>query len=286
MAKHEYPRKPINIILLTYGLHDYFCGMIERIHERTQYPHRVVVGDNKSWGSDAIRTSIRQFIKEGKVSKAYLYGENYKLNSYKHIFDRETKAYLTVMVDGDTYLPDMDECWLTKFVGYMDDNHDIAQIGFKGNVEAIFKDNPERVATSYYEPARILRFLDTFNRSQVLTAQGKVMHGDIARMLTPEIRERCSNLHFALIRTRLLDEYFKKSKRVFSDGGLCQFVLRKRQAGGGKLLQCRYEAAIAQNMSHLVTAESHPEYYQDRIAAQGAGGFQKKMKINKVEVIE
>ncbi len=280
-----YPKEPITIIVVVYGLHGFFRQVIKRMRASTEYPHRIVVGENKSWASKEIRRSIREFLSEGLIDRAYLYEDNYMLNVYEHMFHLEPKAHLTVMTDGDLLLPELDYCWLTKFVNYFDEMPDMMQLGLKPDLEEEFAGKNSRHSETYLSKQRMKYRLRSFNANQVLAANGKILHKGEAKMLNHEIRNRCSNLHYGTIRTEFLDDFFANSGAMFSDGNMCRFTLQKRKAAGGGFAQCRLESAIVKNLSNAVTEQSHPKYFRKRQKEMGRK-LHRRMKIEKFKVIE
>lgn len=121
--------KSVNIFLLSYYL-DVIIECVNRISEYTKYPHKVIVGDNKSENSDKIRTNLEKLVENKKIHKAYFYDDNNSGNSIEHMLRDNDDSEFSIISDGDALLPNTPTCWLTDYVNLFDTYPNMGIIGF------------------------------------------------------------------------------------------------------------------------------------------------------------
>jgi len=188
--------KPINIFLLSFYFEDLLCECIEKIHKETKHPHNIIVGDNKSINSNQIRNNIRKYIKKGIVKKGYFYKEN-ETRFVEHMLFNEPKSKYSVLCDGDALLPEMNNCWLTRFIEKMEEDKKIGVIGFSSENGPIINSAP-------VPPIKDKEFSSKKGHDGVLF-----------------------RAHFMTMRTNLFKDYFiKNTDKPSSDGNIQRHIVK------------------------------------------------------------
>lgn len=205
--------KPISIYLISFYFSDVLFGVIDRIREVTNYPVKIIVGDNYSPSSDEIREKLRQYKSEGKIHAAYFYPKNHGTKVIKHmVYTEQEDSDFVIVSDGDALIsPDTDPNWISHFLNILE-NPKIGLIGFQPKNESlpIAMQNGKRDSIGFK-----LNSIDShivFPPKKVLTMGACPIRG-----------------HFMTLRTKDLYDYYTHSSIDHGtyDGKLQRFLATK-----------------------------------------------------------
>lgn len=202
--------KPISIYLISYYFLDVIFGVIDRIHEVTNYPVKIIVGDNYSQNSSQIRQKLNQYRSQNKIHAAYLYPNNHGTKIIKHmVFTENEKSDFIIVGDGDALIsPSVDHNWINHFLSILKDPK-VGLIGFQSKNESlpIAMSNGKRDSANFKINPVSLHTL--FSPEKVLTMGASPIRG-----------------HFMTLRTNDLYEYYEHSALDHGtyDGQLQRFL--------------------------------------------------------------
>jgi GT2 family glycosyltransferase len=118
------------IFILSWNRPLYLWVCLDSIYRHTTVPCKIVIADNNS--TDTIVTDvISGFERRGLFYKVHRYNDNDPLRFKKliELYWNEISDYF-VLIEGDIeILPTKEDCWLSKMVGYMDQDDNLASVG-------------------------------------------------------------------------------------------------------------------------------------------------------------
>lgn len=136
--------KPVDIFITAYLRQFYTQETIRYLYERTKYPFRLFVINNG--GND-------ELVEAGTEDRKIFLGVNLTYNVGIHgawnmaLAMAESEYFITS--DNDIYVPDLDPCWLTQLVKFMDERPDYGAISLHPHVfigaSAIDPNDPDDV---------------------------------------------------------------------------------------------------------------------------------------------
>lgn len=118
------------IFILSWNRPLYLWVCLDSIYRHTTYPCKIVLADNNS-SDPLVFDVIKGFERRGLFYKIHLYKENdpLRLKKIVDLYWDEIADYF-VFIEGDIeILPTKDECWLSKMIGYMNQNDNLASLG-------------------------------------------------------------------------------------------------------------------------------------------------------------
>lgn len=125
MVKDE--NETLDIVILSYERSKTIEEMLLKLRERTHYPHRVIVCDNKS--RLLVRENLKKLRRESFIDEL-IFND---FNKWPEGFNTGLKIVcgdFYCLSDPDIIVPDLGEnCWLTKLVNYMNKYSFIGKLG-------------------------------------------------------------------------------------------------------------------------------------------------------------
>ena len=253
--------KSVTIIMTSYFLEEVLFRVIDRLIEVTDYPYKLIVGDNLSENSESIRKRLKEYVDEGKIHKTYFFHGNYRGMNVREIFSKEPKSDYTILTDCDAYILEKDDpCWLTTFINTMEKDKQVAGIAFSSiNSPTIITSrgghNTEHVKKVKKLKDSIFCVKDT-NKKR---SDGECHH----------------NGHFYTLRTSIL-----KGLPSFVDGNIFQKLKRK----GYK--SYRYDKTSVINLSTIVALDLSEKYDIDITTNKNYLNLRRRSKHHKGNLTE
>lgn len=225
--------------MTTWFLKDTVFKTIDRLCEVTDYPYKLIVGDNLSENSESIREKLKEYVDAGKIDKLYLFDGNYRGGNVIEIFKKEKLGKYTILTDSDAYILEKDEpCWLTTFVNKLDSDNTVGSIAFSSI------NSPTKItARGADKSQRVKKVKELKNKTfcKKDSVDGKCHH----------------NGHFLTLRTSILKKKLVKaggSGDAFVDGNLYGFI----KSLGYSLL--RYDKTSVLNLSTISSLNLSEKY--------------------------
>lgn len=118
--------EPIDIVLLTYQRQRYIEQMLSALCERTSYPYRIIVVDNCS--GEPMRRRLEQRQRDGIIDELILLHRNCFMDGW-HYGLAHVRSPLFAISDPDIIVPDLNPCWLTRLINYLDTYPELVRLG-------------------------------------------------------------------------------------------------------------------------------------------------------------
>lgn len=121
--------KKVDIVFMSFYFTDVIFMVVDRLHEVTKHPFRIVVGDNLSENSPVIREKLRDYVKQGKISTAYFFDNNSRYNRLA-MYKNEPNPDYYVGSDQDALVENnKDGCWLTDSIEMLESDNNVGITG-------------------------------------------------------------------------------------------------------------------------------------------------------------
>jgi hypothetical protein len=121
--------KQVDIVFMSFYFTDVIFMVVDRLHEVTNHPFRILVGDNLSENSPEIRKKLRSYVEQGKISTAYFFDNNSRRNRLS-MYKNESKPTYYVGSDQDALIEDtQDGCWLTDSIEMLESDNNVGITG-------------------------------------------------------------------------------------------------------------------------------------------------------------
>jgi len=121
--------EPIDIVLVTFNRLNFLKHTVEKIYERTRYPHRLWVIDNCS--EDGTQDWLKSAKLHGFVHDYILLEENKGLATGLSEGFKKVKSEFFITTQDDVVPPDLTPCWLERMLGIAKDNPDYGGIAMR-----------------------------------------------------------------------------------------------------------------------------------------------------------
>lgn len=122
----EVNKQPVDIIILTYHRLPYLKELVWMIKERTEYPYRLIVVDNRS--RDGTKRWIKKMHRKGEIWKyVFMKRNEYMTNAFAEGF-KKVESDLFIVTQDDVIPPETKPCWLTRMVELIKNNKEYVSI--------------------------------------------------------------------------------------------------------------------------------------------------------------
>ncbi len=265
--------KSVNIYMVTYHSLEIIVKTINRLHEVTKYPFRLIVGDNLSEKSDEIRLTLKNMVDQGKIDMLFMYDDNYLASITKHMIIKDSiKSDIIIITDQDAYISkDNNECWLNDYVEAFNNDKKVMMIQYHA-----LNGNLSMNGVGYKKTDK------KFCVSNVKT------------------KEKCqSNGHYMALKKEYLESFFKDNpNKPTVDGYLITYIDTLRGKDNIDYTKLRYDNNSVINLSsescgvsNLTDIKKDDKYLNERVQLVGGRTFNGKnflklYPINKYEVYE
>ncbi|MFH1666484.1 MAG: glycosyltransferase [Elusimicrobiota bacterium] len=162
--------KCIDIVVLSHERTAMITEMLIKLKERTRYPHRIIVCDNKS--SSVARDNLKRLKSEGYIHKL-IFND---FNKWPEGFNpglKEVNGNLYCLSDPDIIVPELGEkCWLTRLVEVMDEYHFIGKLGLHISLENYCKNQGFLMGSKE-------RYINTFESEYIENTDNKIFKAPV-----------------------------------------------------------------------------------------------------------
>ena len=130
--------KKVDIHFMSFYFTDVIFMVVDRLHEVTKHPFRIIVGDNLSENSPIIREKLREYVEQEKISTAYFFDNNSRRNRLA-MYKNEPKPDYYVGSDQDALIENnQNGCWLADAIEMLESDNNVGITGissFNGPIQ-------------------------------------------------------------------------------------------------------------------------------------------------------
>jgi hypothetical protein len=213
--------KQVDIAFMSFYFTDVIFMVVDRLHEVTKHPFRIIVGDNLSENSPVIREKLRSYVEQGKISTAYFFDNNSRYNRME-MYKNEPKPDYYIGSDQDALIEDnQDGCWLTDYVEMLESDNNVGIAGFSAKNGWGSRSGQKRTSQR-----------TTVQKWKMYPPKRRGGHG------LP------FNGHLIAIKSEFMDGY-RKTGMMWSDGSIQRFLAELGYASA------RYDKSSVYNVSSI-----------------------------------